>query len=193
MNYLVHLYLSTPQPLVRLGNLMGDFVKGRLEQSGYAGPVLRGLRQHRFVDRFAAESPLFKCSINRLDPTYGRYRSILVDIAYDHLLAKSWDTFSPQTLEEFAAEVYQLLEDNDTLLPLAMRSVAKRMIEHDWLGSYRRPEVVATVLHRLGTRMRRPNPLAESYDNLMDNLNGMQQDCELFIRQGHLAVEESNL
>jgi len=193
MNYLVHLQLSTPQPLVRLGNLMGDFVKGRLDKCGYAGPILRGLRQHRFVDRFAAESDHFKNSIERLDPAYGRYRSIIIDIAYDHLLAKSWDTFSPATLEEFASDTYRLLQDNDTLLPLAMRSVAKRMIEHNWLGSYRRPEVVATVLHRLGTRMRRPNPLAESYDNLMQNLDGMQQDFELFVRQCQVALDESGL
>ena len=86
-----------------------------------------------------------------------------------------------------------MLQDNDTLLPLAMRSVAKRMIEHNWLGSYRRPEVVATVLHRLGTRMRRPNPLAESYDNLMQNLDGMQQDFELFVRQCQVALDESGL
>jgi len=193
MNYLVHLHLSTPQPLVRLGNLMGDFVKGRLEQSGYAGPVLRGLRQHRFVDRFAADSEQFKKSIERLDPAFGRYRSIIVDIAYDHLLAKSWDTFSPLTLEEYAADTYRLLQDNDTLLPMAMRSVAKRMVEHNWLGSYRRPEVVATVLHRLGTRMRRPNPLPESYDNLMQNLSGLQLDFEVFVRQCRVALDESGL
>jgi len=193
MNYLVHLYISTPDPLVRLGNLMGDFVKGRLELCGYAGPILRGLRQHRFVDSHAANSPAFRASIERLAPEFGRYRSIIVDIAYDHLLARRWDSHSQQTLEEFAADTYQLLTDNDTLLPMAMRSVAKRMIEHNWLGSYRRPDVVATVLTRLGTRMRQPNPLADAYDDLMSKLDLLEADCEEYLWQCRLALEESKL
>jgi acyl carrier protein phosphodiesterase len=193
MNYLVHLYLSTPGPLVRLGNLMGDFVKGRLELSGYAGPILRGLRQHRFVDSHAASSAAFQTSVDRLAPEFGRYRPIIVDIAYDHILARHWDCYSQQTLVEFTAETYQLLTDNDTLLPMAMRSVAKRMIAHDWLTSYRRQEVVATVLHRLGSRMRRPNPLAEAYDDLVANLDAMQDDCHTYLQQCRTAVEESGI
>ena len=46
---LVHLYLSDPDPLCRIGNLMGDFVKGQLCEGDWHPQILRGLRQHRAV------------------------------------------------------------------------------------------------------------------------------------------------
>ena len=62
MNYLVHLYLSDPDPMVRIGNLMGDFVKGRLEDAPYPPGIIRGLRQHRDVDSYSLTSQTVKIS-----------------------------------------------------------------------------------------------------------------------------------
>ena len=98
MNYLVHLYLSDDEPLVRLGNLMGDFVKGRLEGLDYPPGIMKGLRQHRFLDSYSHRSPAVGKSKERIDPRFGYFRGILIDVFYDHFLARNWQQHSDGTL-----------------------------------------------------------------------------------------------
>ena len=61
MNYLVHLYLSEPNAECQLGNLMGDFIKGRLDP-GLAPGIRRGIEMHRRVDSFAHHHAAFRRS-----------------------------------------------------------------------------------------------------------------------------------
>ena len=192
MNYLVHLYLSDPDPLCRLGNLMGDFIKGPLGDH-WPPPIGRGLRQHRRIDAFAQRHQAFHRSKGRIDPAFGHCRGILVDVFYDHLLARSWDDHADLPLEEFAAAVYRTLEANFNLLPPALQKVAPRMIGHDWLVSYREPSNVARALERLGQRLSRPNLLAGGLPELLTNLPGLSQDCEAFLTDARTHLQTQPL
>jgi acyl carrier protein phosphodiesterase len=55
MNYLAHLFLAEDNAESRIGNLLGDFVKGPLEnyKTRYSENILKGIRTHRKVDRFS--------------------------------------------------------------------------------------------------------------------------------------------
>jgi acyl carrier protein phosphodiesterase len=181
LNYLVHLYLSDPAPLCRLGNLAGDFVKGPLDARWHP-ELARGLQQHRQVDSFAQNSTDFRRSKRRIAAEFGHYRGILVDVYYDHLLARNWDRFADRPLEVFARQVYRSIEDHRHLLPADFRRVAPRMIEHDWLVSYRDPAAVGRALERLGQRLTRPAPLADGLGELLRNDAGLEADCETFIQ-----------
>lgn len=181
MNYLAHLYLSDPDPLCRLGNMMGDFVKGRLEQHALPPRILKGLRQHRAVDRLAVSHPAVRRSRTRLDSRFGHTRGILVDIFYDHLLAQNWHQWTRGSLPDFTNEIYRLLQRNENLLPNAFRMVARRMIEHDWLSAYRKPETIRLVLARMAPRLTRPNLLAQGYTELARCGKEMQTDCRTFL------------
>ena len=128
MNYLVHLYLSDPDPLVRLGNLMGDFVKGRLEDAPYPHGIIRGLRQHRDIDTYSLTSPTVKISKNRIDSSFGYFRGILIDVFYDHFLACNWAQHATGSLEEFAAATYRLLEEYEEILPDELNRIVPRMV-----------------------------------------------------------------
>ncbi len=180
MNYLVHLFLSDPDPLCRLGNLMGDFVKGPLENH-WPPAMARGLRQHRRIDAFAQLHPAFHRSKDRIDPAFGHCRGILVDVFYDHLLARHWDRHSGLPLKEFATDIYRSMEAHRTLLPPALQAVAPRMIAHDWLVSYREPVNVERALGRLAQRLSRPNALADGLPELLRNLPGLTEDCDAFL------------
>ena len=120
MNYLLHLYLSPREPLVRLGSLAGDFVKGRLDDR-FHPEVTQGLRLHRQLDVFAHHDPSFTASRHRLDPALGLYRGVLVDIFYDHFLAVCWDDYHPEPLERYARGVYADLRRYDGRLPEGLR------------------------------------------------------------------------
>jgi len=181
MNYLVHLHLSDPDPLCRVGNLMGDFVKGRLEHHDFPPMLLRGLRQHRAVDRLSHDHPAVRASKACLADRFGILKPVLVDIFYDHLLARNWGDWGSGRLEGFVAEAYQLLESHWGLLVPEFRLVARRMIDHDWLTSYRDPAVIELVLQRMSGRLRRQNRLAEGYGELARCRTEMERHCLCFL------------
>ena len=183
MNYLVHLYLSDPDPLCRLGNMMGDFVKGRLEGLDLPADLLRGLRQHRAVDRLSMAHPAVRRSKARLNDCFGHTKGILVDIFYDHFLAKNWSQWNRGRLADFAAEAYDLLGRHQDLLSQTFRPVARGMVRHDWLTAYRDPGNIRFVLGRMALRLRRPNHLAQGYKELELCGAEMASDCRVFITE----------
>jgi len=54
MNYLAHLLLAGENPEHRLGGLMADFVRGRIEtlSQHYPEGVVQGIIDHRGIDSF---------------------------------------------------------------------------------------------------------------------------------------------
>ncbi len=163
-----------------LGAIMGDFIKGRLE--GFYSPRIgRGIDLHRKIDVFAHENSHFRRSKYRIHPHFGHYRAIMVDIFYDHLLARNWALYSSLSLEDFADRVYEILQENADNLPEGLATVAPRMISHNWLVSYRKMEVVDTVLKRISARLRRPNPMGGGIGELKRNFSGMEADCRKFL------------
>lgn len=187
MNYLYHSYLSDPDPLCRIGNLMGDFVKGRLDGPGWHPQILAGLKQHRALDRYAHDHPLIQTSKARLDQRFGILKPVLVDIFYDHFLAKNWNDWTGGQLESFTEALYRSLARHERHLVEAFRPVARRMAEHDWLTSYRDPEVIKLVLRRMSGRLKRDNLLAEGHRELLRCGELLERDCHTFLvvaRQG---------
>jgi len=182
MNYLFHAYLSDPEPLCRIGNLMGDFVKGRLEERHWQPQLLRGLRQHRALDRYAHDHPVVLASKARLDRRFGILKPVLIDIFYDHFLAKNWEQWATGSLAEFAAGIYGQLQRHELLLVEAFRPVARRMMDNDWLTSYRDQEIIALVLERVGKRLKRKNPLAEGISELQRCGGELEGDCYKFLQ-----------
>lgn len=189
MNYLVHLHLSPSDPEVRLGNLLGDWVKGRLDENAWPPGVLRGLRQHRSVDRHSVTSPAVRASKARLDDRFGLLKPVLVDIFYDHLLAAHWEDYRDQPLEDFSAGIYLLFDRYRELLPETFRPVGERMARYNWLVSYRDPAIMPQVLERIGSRLSRANLLGEGAGELERNKAGLREDLGQFLiecRNNHL-------
>jgi acyl carrier protein phosphodiesterase len=190
LNYLLHLYFSPADEGSRLGTLLGDFVKGRIDER-YPADIRRGIALHRRQDVFIQHSPHFLASRNRIDPAFGLYRGIMVDIFYDHLLASQWQEFSQRPLQAFAEEIYALLRRHHAQLPALMQKTAQRMIAHDWLLSYAQPQVVETVLRRIGERLRRPTPLAAGYPQLLRNYEGFREDFSAFMDEARQEFPDS--
>ncbi|RII29039.1 MAG: DUF479 domain-containing protein [Geobacter sp.] len=179
MNYLFHLYLSPDTPAELVGSILGDFVKGRLDTT-YAPDITRGVVLHRRVDSFSHDHPAVRRSRLRIDEAYGHCRGVLVDVFYDHFLARTWECHHPLPLPVFARYVYAVLETHLPLLPLPMQQMVTRMIAHDWLTSYRDEAVISRVLERLSLRLRRPNLLASGAEELRRNYEGLGEDFEEF-------------
>ncbi len=179
MNYLAHLLLAGRTEASRLGALLGDFMLGQ-ELAAFPPPVQGGIRLHREVDRFTDAHPVFRRSRSRLDPRTRCFAGVIVDVFYDHFLARGWDAWCEQPLSGFAAEIYGMLGRRLPELPPRMQHVVPFMIREDWLTSYRETEHVGRALRRMSRRLKRENPLGEAIGELHAHYRELQSDFDAF-------------
>ena len=150
MNHLAHALLAAEAPLLLAGNLAGDFVKGRLDRLPPT-PLMAGIRMHRGIDAYTDRHPVFRRSRGRVGPR--RVSGVIVDVAYDHFLARPFDRHSDLPLEAFAGRAYGVLLEHRALLPPRLRGLLPRMVAEDWLVSYRWLEGVERTFARLSRRV----------------------------------------
>jgi acyl carrier protein phosphodiesterase len=181
MNFLFHLYLSGDDPDLLTGNLMGDFVKGRIGEQ-YPPRLRSGIVLHRRIDSFAQQHPLFRRSRERIDPGYGLWRGVLVDMFYDHFLAADWSDWSAEPFAIYIERARRMVEANHRYLPERMHEVVP-VIFDDLLSSYREPEGVSRALERMARRVRRTNPLAGGAEELRRHYAGLRDDFRGFMPQ----------
>ena len=145
MNYLAHIYLSGESDEIKVGNFIGDFVKGN-KYLQYPEKIALGIRMHRSIDSFTDNHPLVKESADLLKPAYGRYAGIVTDIFFDHFLAKNWKEYSSIKLRQFAKHVHGVFISNFFLLPLPVKQFLPFLIQHKRLESYANHENLYQVL-----------------------------------------------
>lgn len=184
MNFLAHALLAGTQPADRVGGVIGDFVKGRLEPlpPGLSPALAAGVMLHRRIDSYADRHPAFQRSRARISAERRRVSGIMVDMFYDHFLARHWARFSAQALEAFAADTYALLGSFPEPLPAAFMPMFQAMAADDWFAGYREPQRIAGALDAMAhRRLRRPNALAGAGAELLRDYAGFEADCLEFL------------
>lgn len=88
LNFLAHLYLSENNTNIMIGNFIADHIKGN-RFSHLNSEIQKGIRLHREIDTFTDSHVITKKSKRRLHKRYGLYAGIIIDIFYDHYLAKT--------------------------------------------------------------------------------------------------------
>ncbi|VVP51457.1 ACP phosphodiesterase [Pseudomonas fluorescens] len=181
MNYLAHLHLGGPRPGQLLGSLYGDFVKGRL-QGQYDPEIEAAIQLHRSIDVFTDRHPLVDVSLSRFSSTRRRYAGIVLDVFFDHCLARNWTLYADRPLELFTSDVYRVLTA-EPQLPERLAKIAPHMVANDWLGSYREFEVLEQVLRGISRRLTRPEELAGAMQELRVLYEPLSEDFRLFYPQ----------
>lgn len=100
MNYLAHIFLSGPNRKVQLGNFVGDAVKGS-SYKNYPSDIAKGIQLHRAIDDYTDHHPAVCEVVHRLQPEFGRYSGVLLDIYFDYLLASRFESFSGGSLRKY--------------------------------------------------------------------------------------------
>jgi acyl carrier protein phosphodiesterase len=187
VNFLAHLDLSGRNPEILVGNLMGDFVKGRLE-GRYSAGIGAGLELHRRIDRFAEGNPHFINSRHRIDGRFGLFRGALVDLFYDHYLARNWLRYHSEPLPSFILACQTTVSAHKAVLPPPLAQRLPELFE-SWLPSYCEMEGIDMVLERMSRRFKRQNPLAEGCGELQRNYRTLEEDFFRFYPelQGYVA------
>jgi acyl carrier protein phosphodiesterase len=182
MNYLAHLYLAEDSADSIIGNLLGDFVKGRLDDR-YREEIVKGITTHRKVDSFTDSHELILSSKRLISAERRRFSGIIVDLGFDHFLARNWSEYSSVDLGVFTKKIYDLLNDHENLLPDGLKSVVHRMAEEDWLGSYKEVEGVGKALDRIARRFKRENNLTGAVEELVKNYKKLEENFRAFFPQ----------
>jgi acyl carrier protein phosphodiesterase len=185
MNYLAHLFLAEDTAESLIGNLLGDFVKGSLEshKERYSESILKGIETHRKADSFTDTHCIFRRSKHRLSKIHRHFTGVIIDIFYDHFLAKNWQLFSDMSLEDFASKVYQILEINRHILPGKLNKNLPIMISENWLVLYKSLEGIELTLQRLSGRIKRENNLLLAQDELKLNYDELEADFLAFFSE----------
>ena len=191
MNYLAHMYLAGDSEESIVGNILGDFVKGRIGDEFPPG-VAEGIRTHRKIDAFTDSHERVLLSKRLMSPERRRFSGIIVDLAFDHLLAVNWGDYSALPLGDFIERTYGVLAANADLMPPRPREILKVMMEEDWLGSYRELDGIGRALDRIAVRIARRfgrgSGLAGAADEIARNYGALEENFRAFFPELILFV-----
>ena len=180
MNYLAHAWLARHSDDAILGALLGDFVFGQSTLAHWPEPVRAEIVRHRRIDRSTDDHPAVTAARAGFGPLR-RYAGIVLDVYFDHCLARDWARWNAAPLGEFTARVYRILDARRAELPPRLAAIAPRMAAHDWLGAYARRESVDAAVRGISTRLsRNGDRLVACLDVLRANETQAQATFEAF-------------
>jgi acyl carrier protein phosphodiesterase len=180
MNFLAHLYLSGDDEATRVGNFIGDFVRGRDLAEKYGAGVARGVELHRAIDEFTDKHPVVKQSKTRLWTGYRHYSAVIVDIYYDHFLAAGWKKYSDEPLHQYAQGAYDLMNRYQPILPEQFKMMLSYMTRGNWLVNYAQVEGIGRALTGLSRRTTFESRMEESVKDLRQHYAEFQAEFDTF-------------
>ncbi|MBV1909077.1 MAG: DUF479 domain-containing protein [Kangiellaceae bacterium] len=184
MNYLAHVYLADITQTSRVGNFVGDFVKGDISKLELTVEQKFGVYLHRKIDSFTDSHSIVKQSRQRISNERRRYAGIIVDIAYDHYLAHQWGKYNSATLSQFVTSFYSELNQSKPELPAACQNTIPHLVKGNWLENYTNLKGVEFALNgisqRMKNRFRRENPLHNSVEEIITNYSYLESDFKRF-------------
>lgn len=188
MNYLAHLFLSSESPQAVAGAMLGDFVKGSRKDS-YPTDIRRGIELHRSIDTFTDAHEIVRDAKRLFSTERRRFAGILLDIFFDHFLAKNWSHYSEIELKQFTSQAYENLQRQEEWLTPDLAKVIPLMSREDWLGNYQRIDWVEFTLTRLAKRVRRGEMIATGISELRENYEAFETSFAKFFPELITFVE----
>lgn len=193
MNFLAHLYLSGDSAKVKVGNFIGDYIKGKQYQK-YHPEIQKGIILHRHIDQFTDKHPLMLKSSQKLKEGYGRYSGVVVDLFYDHFLAKNWGDYHIDTIKDFVTESHELLIRNYLVLPNRVKMFLPFLIQSRRLESYAELDGLQTALDIMANRTSLPDNSNYALRVLLDNYHEFESEYKLFMKDMlHYVENEHNI
>ena len=182
MNFLAHIYLSEDHELVKIGNFMADGIRGK-QFEVYHSEIQKGIILHRFIDTYTDAHPVFRKSTKRLHEKYHHYAGVIIDVFYDHFLAKNWNQYSDEKLELYVARFYQSLQDNYDLLSERAKGMMPYMIERNWLVSYQTVEGIHKILTQMDGRTKNESQMRFASNELKEYYSEFEEEFTAFFEE----------
>ncbi len=182
MNFLAHIFLSGNENEIIIGNFIADGIKGK-SYLEYPKKIQIGILLHREIDTFTDAHPLVRKSTKKLHENYGHYSGIIVDILYDHFLAKNWKIYSKVPLAEFVDDFYSLLRNNFEQLPERIQKMMPYMIADNWLLSYASIAGIGKILAQMNYRTKNKSKMNLAVAELEDHYEEFENEFTFFFEE----------
>lgn len=179
MNFLAHIYLSGNSNDVKIGNFIGDYVKGKSFHI-YPEEIKRGILLHRFIDSFTDKNTHTLDAKQLFASKYRKYSGIVIDIIYDHFLAANWSKYSDESLRNYIDNFHNTLLDNNDMLPAEVQEFVPKLIKNDRIYSYREISGIRSVLSTMAIYTSLPDHSDFAIDVLNENYEFLKQNFFLF-------------
>ncbi len=182
MNFLAHIYLSFGDDEITIGNFIADSIRGN-KYKHLPDRIQKGILLHREIDTYTDAHPITRISSKRLHQNYSHYSRVIVDIFYDHFLAKNWKRYSDTPLTIFVDKFYDLLEDNITILPDGTKRMIPYMISDNWLLNYAKIEGIGRVLNGMNRRTNNKSKMNFAILDLEENYEAFELEFTDFFNE----------
>lgn len=192
MNFLAHIFLSGENDLIKIGNFMADGIRGK-QFEHFPEDVQKGILLHRFIDTYTDSHDIFRQSTKRLHEKYHHYAGVIVDILYDHFLAKNWANYSDEKLESFISRFYNSLHDNYEILSEKTQDLMPHMIGRNWLLSYRTVDGIHNILTQMDRRSKNTSKMQFASAELKEFYAEFEQEFTLFFEDIQKQAKEKRL
>ncbi len=182
MNFLAHIYLSGNNDLIKIGNFMADGIRGN-DYLKFPDDVIKGVLLHRQIDTFTDSHLIYRQSKHRLHKKYGHYSGVIMDILYDHFLAKNWGNYSNEELENYVKNFYRSLENNYEVLSEKTKSIMPYMMDQNWLLSYATIAGIEKILFQMDYRTKHRANMQEAVIELEEYYLEFEKEFTLFFAE----------
>ena len=179
MNLLAHLYLSDNNTDIMIGNFIADHIKGN-KFSQFPDDIQKGIKLHREIDTFTDTHEVVRKSKRRLHQRYRHYDGVIIDIFYDHFLAKNWRNYSAIPLNVYVQSVYKLLEQNLNILPEKTQEMFPYLVKYNWLYNYQFAKGIQEVLNGMNKRTQGKSKMNLASEDLLLHYQEFEDDFTLF-------------
>ncbi len=182
MNFLAHIHLSGENEFIKIGNFMADGVRGK-QYENFPIDIQKGIVLHRAIDTFTDAHPLFRQSTKKLHSRYHHYAGVIVEMYYDHFLAKNWKSYSTETLEKYTARFYQSLLNNPAILTTKTQNLLPSMMEYNWLVNYQFINGLERILSQMDHRTKNQSLMRFATEELVAHYDEFESEFSLFYKE----------
>lgn len=158
---------------------MADGIRGK-QFENFSEEIQKGILLHRAIDTFTDAHPIFRESTKRLHERYHHYAGVIVDIFYDHFLAKNWTNYSDEDLEEYISRFYQSMHTHHDLLSERAKEILPYMEKQNWLSSYQSIDGIHEILSRMDRRTDNNSNMRFASEELKEYYSEFEQEFITF-------------
>ncbi|MDC9721764.1 MAG: ACP phosphodiesterase [Urechidicola sp.] len=181
MNFLAHLYLSKDNQKIMIGNFIADAIKGN-NYSHFTPEIQKGIILHRHIDTYTDQHPIVRQSKRRLHKRYGHYTGVIIDLFYDHFLAKNWSDYCKTPLDIYSKIFYSLLHEHYDILPDKTKQMLPYLEQYNWLYNYQFLDGMQQVLEGMNRRTKMKSQMHLSIKDLKEHYQDFEDDFALFFK-----------
>jgi acyl carrier protein phosphodiesterase len=182
MNYLAHTYLSGNNDDIKIGNFLGDWVKG-CDYLKYDEDIRTGITMHRNIDSFADQHPIVHASASRFQSRYSKYSRVIIDILYDHFLAHNWKDFCDVSLHDYVNRMHNIILNKFEIFPERLKNYLPGFMNERWIERYATLDGIRDVLDTMSKRTSLPTETQFAISVMEANYNDFRYEFFDFFGQ----------